>query len=351
MESQIKAMQMRIVGNGVQIGGVVFQCFEDVKIWVTAKFPIKRYGLFVDGVSLLDFFTFVAHVDTEKSMSAFYNQQKSGFASMYEACLAASMQNLFPMVFGQSNSAGMDNSEYLPALQDPDKWDNGITGLRYQINRGMGDVEFQLESTIESILKNYPEPRQIAKECLYKSKRFVMDSCAFISQDFQKWQHRGHSKKESWRMTTVCVQCIFEEIHSKRVVARDILDIQDVEFSCAKFLWATWKVHETMSAYVRHQFYEHPSIAAVLARHLADNHVKPDDAVSTKVSSLDKAIKNINSCLDSLQTSIEKAEAKIREVKEKVVIKEHSSTTGGGAGKLLKTPKDKDKTSGGATSS
>jgi hypothetical protein len=76
-------------------------------------------------------------------------------------------------------------------------------------------------------------------------------------------------------MTTVCVRRVFEEIHSQRVIARDILDVQDGDFSCAKFLWATWKAHETMALYVRHQFYEHPSIAAVLARHLADNHVKP----------------------------------------------------------------------------
>jgi predicted nucleic acid-binding Zn-ribbon protein len=350
MESQIQGLQMRIVGNGVQIGGTVFQCFEDVKVWITAKFPIKRYGLFVDGVSLLDFFTFVSHVDTEKSMTAYYNQQKSGFASMYEARLAASTQNLFPMVFGRSNSTGMDDSEYLPALQDPDKWDNGITGLRYQISRGMGDVEFQLESTIDSILKNYPEPRQIAKECLYKSKRFVTDLCNFITQDFQKWQHRGHSKKDSWRMTTVCVRRIFEEIHSQRVVARDILDVQDGDFSCAKFLWATWKALETMSAYVRHQFYEHPSIAAVLARHLADNHVKPDEAVTSRVSSLDKAIKNINARMDTLQSSlnssVDKTEDKLREVKDKLSTLQASvKEFGNQGGKFKKNPKATDKTS------
>jgi hypothetical protein len=197
----------------------------------------------------------------------------------------------------------MDDSEYLPALQDPDKWDNGITGLRYQISCGMSDVEIQLESTIDSVLKDYPEPRQIAKECLYKAKRFVMDLCSFITQDFQKWQHRGHSSKDSWRMTTVCMRRVFEEIHLQRVIARDILDVQDGDFSCAKFLWATWKAHETMASYVRHQFYEHPSIADVLARHLADNHVKPDEAVSSKVSNLDKAIKGINARLDSVQST------------------------------------------------
>jgi hypothetical protein len=36
--------------------------------------------------------------------------------------------------------------------------------------------------------------------------------------------------------------------------------------------------HETMSNCVTLQLYEHPSIAAVLATHLADNHIKPDAA-------------------------------------------------------------------------
>jgi hypothetical protein len=260
----------------------------------------------VDAVSLLDFFSFVSHVDAEKSMSAFYNQQKSGFTSMYEARVAASTQNLFPMVFGRSNSAGMDDSEYLPAVQDPDKLDNGITGLRYQISRGMGDVKFQLESAIDSIMGDYLEARQIAKLCLYKAKRFMSDLCTFITQDFQKWQHRGHSKKDSWQMTTVCVRPIFEEIHSQRVVARDVLDINDGDFSCAKYLWVTWKAHEIIASYVWHQFYEHPSIAAVLARHLADNHVKPDATQSSKIARLEKAIKSINGQMDTIQAALEK---------------------------------------------
>lgn len=48
---------------------------------------------------------------------------------MYEARVAASTQNLFPMVFGYTTASGLDVSEYLPALQNPDKWDNSITGL------------------------------------------------------------------------------------------------------------------------------------------------------------------------------------------------------------------------------
>jgi hypothetical protein len=106
---------------------------------------------------------------------------------MYEARVAASVQNLFPIVFGKSSSAGLDDSEYIPAIQDPNRWHNGVTGLKHQICRGMSDVEYQLETAIESILNHYPEAKQIAKECLYKAKRFASDLCNFISA----WKEGG----------------------------------------------------------------------------------------------------------------------------------------------------------------
>jgi len=65
----------------------------------------------------------------------------------------------------------LDDSDSLPALSDPDKWDNGTTGLKFQITQGMGDMKYLLESAIDSILKDYDEGQTIARECLYKSKR------------------------------------------------------------------------------------------------------------------------------------------------------------------------------------
>lgn len=300
LQAQLKFLQLRIIGDGVQIGTRVFQSFDDVLTWVTTDLPNRRYGLFVDAVSLLDFFTSIGHVDAEKTFSAFYSQQKSGFTSMYEARVAASVQNLFPMVFGRSDAAGMDASDSLPAISDPDKWDNGATGLCYQITRSMGDVEYQLESTLDTVLADYSEARQIARECLFKAKRFVMELCAFMSQDYQKWKFRGHTKRDAWKMTAVSVRRIFEEIHSERVVARDVYDQSDKDFSTARFLWATWKAHVVMARYLKHQFYEHPSIAAVLARHLADNYVKPDEAMGSKLKDLEKAMKTYSAKVDYL---------------------------------------------------
>jgi hypothetical protein len=302
IQSQLKQLQHQVVGGGVRIGAKIFQSFDMVETWVKSELPNQRYGLFVDAVSRLDFFSCIGHVDANKTFAAFHSQQKNGFSSMYEARVAASVQNVFPIVLGRSNSTGIDDSEYIPAISDPDKWDNSVTGIKHQITRGMSDAEYQLESAIDLVLNPYPEARQIAKECLYKAKHFVIDLCNFISTDYQKWKLHGHGKKDSWRMTAVSVRRIFEEIHSERVVACDIYDFKDSTFLAAKFLWATWKAHQVMERYIKHQFYEHPSIAAVLAWHLADNYIKPDDALASKLTTLDKAHTALVKRVDTLCT-------------------------------------------------
>jgi len=80
-----------------------------------------------------------------------------------------------------------------------------------------------------------------------------------------------------------------------------------------------------MSLYVKHQFYEHPSIAVVLARHLADNHVKPDAAQGTKVANLEKAIKNVNARLDSVQSSVDRMELFVPSEKPDIKIDDWSA--------------------------
>ncbi len=61
VKHQLKILQQRIAGNGEQIGTKVFQSFEDVKTWVTTNIPTRRYGLFLDAVSLLDFISASNH--------------------------------------------------------------------------------------------------------------------------------------------------------------------------------------------------------------------------------------------------------------------------------------------------
>ncbi len=238
-----------------KLGARFFQSFDDVKVWIKAHLPSRQYGLFVDAVSLLDFILASHYSVVDKTFTAFHNQQKTGFVSMYEARVAVSTQNLFRTVFGRTNSSGLDDCEFLPALPSPDKWDSGSTGLRYQIDKSLVDVTLQVESAINSILDMHIEARQIAMECLIESKRFISKLSHFILQDYSRWLHRGHSKKEAWKITSVCVRRVFKSLHSERIVAKDILDQSDADFSTAKYLWATWKAHGIMVGYLRTRFY------------------------------------------------------------------------------------------------
>jgi hypothetical protein len=311
VQGQLKLLQQRITGNGVQIGTKVFQSFEDVKVWVRTHLPNRRYGLFVDGVSLLDFISAANHTDTEKTFTAFHNQQKTGFASMYEARIALSTQHLFPMVFGRVTTPNLDDCEYLPALPDANRWDSGTTGLRYQIDKSLIDITVQVESAIDTILLDSLEARQIAMECLIESKRFIAELCHFISQDYSKWLHRGHSSKEAWKITSVCVRRVFESLHSERIVARDILDQTDPDFCTAKYLWATWKAHTVMSSYLKSRFYEHQSITAVISRHLADNFVKHDDKVGPRLAVLEKTMEKTTKSVQHMESTLKDLERQV----------------------------------------
>jgi hypothetical protein len=268
-------------------------------------------------VSIFEFFTH-GHIDAETTYSAFYNQHRTGFQSTYEARVASSIQNLFPSVFGKTDG-NADTAEALPALKTPDKWDSndGNTGLRYQISRNMADVEFQLQETISTVLGPYAEAKHIAQECLHQAKRFALELSQFITTDYQKWRHRGHSQNDAWKMTSVCVWRIFGELYSERVVARDVYDQKDPDFTTAKFLWATWKAHAVMDKYLRHQFNEHPAISAVLARHLADNYVKPDDNQGQKIKALEAQIKALETNHQTLQSRYDTLRVEVHKVKGK----------------------------------
>jgi hypothetical protein len=56
-------------------------------------------------------------------------------------------------------------------------------------------------------------------------------------------------------------------------------------------MWATLWAHMVMEEYSRRNFFEHPSISAVIARHLAANHTKPDATLEDRFRKLEERFK------------------------------------------------------------
>jgi hypothetical protein len=304
LKEEIRLLKQRVVGSGITIGHHVFQSYEDFALWVKTELPSGRFGLFVDGHSLLDFFSFVGFLDAESVANSFHSSNKSGFKSMLETRVAASMQNFFPAPFGKTAAEKIEDSESLPGIPDPDKFDNGSTGIRYKILRGMKDVSAQLESNIDKVLRDYPDARQMARDLLLNAKRFVIDLLNFMSQDFNSWKLRGYTKKEAWKMTCRSVHRILDDLQGARMTGRDAGDGCEVDRMTATYIWATAKTHEIMDEYLKYQFFEHPAIAAVLARHLAATAVLPDETLSSKVQQLDNKLNKLITKVDSIESKV-----------------------------------------------
>jgi hypothetical protein len=317
LEEKLKIVENRVVGAGVQLGGCVFQSFEDLLTWVRVKVPKGRFGLFVDGHSFLEFFTLSGHIDTEAGTAAFSNSQKAGFSTYIEAQLAISFKNLFPAVFGKGGSSSLDDSECLPAISNGAKWNNGSTGLHHQLMRNMNDVSYQLDSTIKKVLKDHQEAKQLAIDCVTASKRFVIDLITFMSQEYSTWQQRGFTTKAAWQVVCQIVRRIFEDLQSARISARNVQDLDDTDFTTASFIYATLKCHDIMEAYVKHQFHAHPHVSSVITRHLAANFIKPDQSAESLENKVIALAGKVDSLTSKLNLYVDKEKEKARLAKEK----------------------------------
>jgi hypothetical protein len=138
-----------------------------------------------------------------------------------------------------------------------------------------------------------------------------------MSQEYSTWQQRGFAKKAAWQIVCQIVRRIFEDMQSARISARNIQDLEDVDFTTASFLYATLKCHEIMEGYVKHQFHAHPHVSSVITRHLAANFVKPEESQTSKQAALDAKVTALASKVDSY---VSKVDAYISQAKEKVTV-------------------------------
>ena len=303
---KLETLERRVVGDGLAIGIYVFQSFEDLRVWMKTHVPNNRYGLFVDVIGLFELFC-TDHVDAATAIGTFHSSQRTGFATMYESSLAASMQNVLPTLLGKGSTDGMDTSRFLPGLRDPDKWShNGVTGLRFKIERELPNVDAQLSAEINTALGDSIEASGLARECLFRSKRFIADLCQFITTDFEFWCGRGYVRIDAWSLVCQSLRRIFEDIHSERVYGRHVKSGDDSQ-TAAKYVWAVLKAQEKMQDYSKRNFYEHPSVSAVVARHLASNHMKPNDdgkALSLQVKRCESSLNDVLRKFDALESRV-----------------------------------------------
>jgi hypothetical protein len=171
-------------------------------------------------------------------------------------------------------------------------------------------VDLQLCNAISATFDTYPKARDLALELLYQSKKFALDLCNFIQRNFDFWRHKGYKASEAWELTCLSVRRIFEDIHVVRVVGRDCQDIKNPQATATQIDWATIRSHTVMDEYMRRNFFERPSISAVIARHLASHHIRPDAALGDRVNRLETALNKLMVKVDNIESRLATVEVK-----------------------------------------
>lgn len=103
-------------------------------------------------------------------------------------------------------------------------------------------------------------------------------------------------------MTCRSVHRVLDDLQGARMSGKDAGDGADLDRITATYIWATAKTHKVMDEYLKYQFFEHPAIAAVLARHLPATAVLPDEQLPAKVKALEQTLSKLSSKVDQLES-------------------------------------------------
>jgi hypothetical protein len=124
----------------------------------------------------------------------------------------------------------------------------------------------------------------------------------FMSQDYNSWKLRAYTKKEAWKMACRSIHSILDDMQGACMTGQEAGDGCEIDHMTATYIWATAKAHEVMDDYLKYQFFEHPAIAAVLARHLAASTSLPDKNISSKLRQLETTLTKLSSKVDGIES-------------------------------------------------
>jgi hypothetical protein len=223
--------------------------------------------------------------------------------------IITSMQNSNPSIFGWGDGL---STKPLPKLPKYGNWDsNGGAGMRHVISRAVPMVDRRLGSAINKL--ESPIAQGVARAFLAHTLRFIQGLSTFITDKYQELVCRSaFSSEEAWLVVATQIKRIFWDISEARIEARDVgggssgSSRLDTASTC---IWATFRAHQVMADYLRHNFSDHPNMASELVNHLllhlsnaGGQDLSPDlKAHKVKLTRLEQYAKINNSRLESLE--------------------------------------------------
>ena len=163
---------------------------------------------------------------------------------------------------------------------------------------------------------------------------FLTQLLVYIDTLYEKKLHgiSGFTETQAWGLATQILDQICAELYAPKEGVQEAMAIDDAESVCSQVLWACFKTHDVMAAYVSYQFENHPTIAAEYTKFLAMNsgqakYTKLEASVKDQKEDVSSALKQAKSAVakadvatgksDSAKASIEALTKRIQALEKK----------------------------------
>jgi hypothetical protein len=279
--AELKELVGRLEGRqsseGLFVADESFPSYADTEAWVALNLAGYRYGLFVDGHTLLENLMTAEHVEYSTTIDEAHKVSRSNFTSGYEARVHGSFVNVLPSFFGKGNS-----NSALPGIATYKDWSTGGTGgtrrgLRQFYSQKLKESKKQLHSAITTRLGR-GVAQKVALTLLEESFEFCMGLGHFMDTFMQDLIEHGHPVNEAWALSSDCVLRIYGNMSDARISGRGARDGTDDLQTASACIWATLSAHRIMREYLRLDFDRHPSVSSALTRYQTKH--SPQDSIN-----------------------------------------------------------------------
>lgn len=278
---------------------------KDALLFVNDHVSSSSFECFVDMFALIDI-SATSPIDDEDFISTQHSSSKSGFISVNEAKIGASLNRSTPRSFctKASHAAATDSigsvDRRFPLVKVRSYWVNrgGVEGIKSQlvksVNREVAKVNSQMSHSLRN--KGYTLAAKYLSESHQCFNDFVTWSEAFY---IQLMGMSEVTEKEAWELILECWAAFFDDLTDVRGKA-GARGVTGLERHCderkqvvSNVIWCLGQSIMVQNSYREKGFQKHPSIANVINYHLFTNRV-PTSVFEKKHSETIAKIDSIN---------------------------------------------------------
>jgi hypothetical protein len=226
-------------------------------------------------------------------------QFKMKIASGAEAAALNALKFARPRVFhkGRPTIVSVRNRSRLNIIDTYSAWNPGGDGVKDYVIEKMNLLEDSISDQIGNTFELESTAHWIASKCLTATVSFLNQLFGCIESIYKRlFNFSKFTTEQAWSLTTQVLDRILADLYSPKDNIAQSLKTRNTPANCAQVLFAAFKTHDIMAAYVAHKFENHPSVSTEYVKFLATN------SGSEKVEKISLAMEEMKSSMKEFKS-------------------------------------------------